>query len=214
MTDNLFERMAQSVIDGEPEQAQELAEQALARKIDPLEAIQSGYTAGMNFLGKQFGAGECYLPDLLGGAEAMKAGLQVLEPELVKRGEAREIRGRVVIGTVAGDIHEIGKSLVAMMLTANGYEVHDLGVNVKPEVFIQTVTDTKANVLCLSALLTTTMVGQRQVIQALSQAGLRERVKVLVGGAPVTAKWAHDVGADGYAENAQGAVALLERLLA
>ncbi len=213
MTDELFEQMAQSVIDGELEAAKALAQRAVAENIDPLDAINRGYTTGMNHLGTAFGAGECYLPDLLGGAEAMKAAMGVLEPELTKKGEKRELRGRVVIGTVFGDIHEIGKSLVAIMLTANGFEVHDLGVNVKPERFVQEVRAVDANVVCLSALLTTTMMGQRQVIESLKKEGLREQVKVLVGGAPVTAKWAHDIGADGYAENAQGAVSAALRLV-
>ncbi len=213
MSQDLFKSMAQAVIDGEPEAAEALAQQALAEKVDPLEAINQGYTAGMNYLGKQFAAGEAYLPDLLGGAEAMKAALAILEPELTKRGEVRETRGRVVIGTVFGDIHEIGKTLVAMMLTANGFEVFDLGVNVKPEAFVKKIGEVNANVLCLSALLTTTMVGQRQVIESLKQAGVRDRVKVLVGGAPVTAKWAKDIGADGYAESAQGAVTTALKLV-
>ncbi len=213
MADELFEQMAQAVIEGEPEAARALAQRAVAENIDPLEAINRGYTAGMNHLGKSFGAGECYLPDLLGGAEAMKAAMAVLEPELTKKGEKRELRGRVVIGTVYGDIHEIGKSLVAIMLTANGFEVHDLGVNVKPEAFVNKVRAVDANVVCLSALLTTTMMGQRQVIDLLKREELRDRVKVLVGGAPVTAKWANDIGADGYAENAQGAVSAAIKLV-
>ncbi|MGB8647085.1 MAG: corrinoid protein [Anaerolineae bacterium] len=213
MSQDLFERMAQAVIEGEPDEAQALARTAVAEGVDPLAAINRGYTAGMNHLGQAFGKGECYLPDLLAGAEAMKRALKILEPELVNRGEKRETRGRVVIGTVAGDIHEIGKSLVGILLTANGFEVHDLGVNVKPETFVSKVRELNANVLCLSALLTTTMVGQRQVIESLKQAGVRDRVKVLVGGAPVTPKWATDIGADGYAENAQGAVDAVTRLL-
>lgn len=212
MSQELYERMAQSVIEGEPEQAQALAGQALAENLDPLEAINNGYTAGMNHLGLQFAAGESYLPDLLAGAEAMKAAMRILEPELIKKGEAREIKGRVVIGTVFGDIHEIGKSLVAIMLSANGFEVHDLGVSVKPEIFIAKVREFDANLLCMSALLTTTMMGQRQVVQALKQAGLRDRVKVMVGGAPVTSKWASEIGADGFAENAAGAVQVATQL--
>jgi methylmalonyl-CoA mutase cobalamin-binding domain/chain len=126
---------------------------------------------------------------------------------------AHEIRGRVVIGTVQGDIHEIGKSLVATMLTANGFDVYDLGVNVKPEAFMDKVREVDATLLCLSALLTTTMMGQPRVIQALSEAGIRDRAQVLVGGAPVTQAWADEIGADGYAENAAGAVAVANKLL-
>lgn len=209
----LFDRMAQSVIEGEPEEAAALAQLAIAEKIDPLEAIGRGYTLGINSVGKMFSSGECYLPDLIRGGEAMKAALQILEPELKRSGQQREIRGRVVIGTVQGDIHEIGKSLVAAMLAANGFEVYDLGVNVKPDTFINKVREIDATMLCLSALLTTTMMGQRSVIRALSEAGIRDRVKVLVGGAPVTQAWAAEIGADGFAENAAGAVLAAAKLL-
>jgi corrinoid protein of di/trimethylamine methyltransferase len=209
----LYNRMAQSVIEGEPEEAANLARQAVAENMDPLEAINQGYTVGINYVGKMFGSGECYLPDLIRGGEAIKAALAVLQPELAKGGKQREIRGRVVIGTVEGDIHEIGKSLVATMLAANGYEVYDLGVNVKPEAFMGKLREANATLLCLSALLTTTMLGQRHVIQALSEAGIRDRAKVLVGGAPVTQAWADEIGADGYAENAAGAVVAADKLL-
>ncbi len=213
MGQELYAQMAQSVIEGEPEQAQLLARRALDARVDPLEAITLGYTAGLSHLGQAFGQGECYLPDLLAGAEAVKRAMRILEPELIARGEKRSSRGRVVIGTVSGDIHEIGKSLVGILLTANGYEVHDLGVNVKPEAFVNKVREVDANVLCLSALLTTTMIGQRKVIESLREESLRDRLKVLVGGAPVTQKWANDIGADGYAENAQGAVDLINKLI-
>jgi trimethylamine corrinoid protein len=209
----LFNRMAKSVVEGEPEEAAALARQAIAEKVDPLEAINRGYTLGINSVGKMYSSGECYLPDLIRGGEAMKAALHILEPELKKGGQQREIKGRVVIGTVEGDIHEIGKSLVAAMLSANGFEVYDLGVNVKPETFIRQVRDVDGTLLCLSALLTTTMMGQRTVIQSLNEAGIRERVRVLVGGAPVTKAWAEEIGADGYAENAAGAVLAANRLL-
>jgi corrinoid protein of di/trimethylamine methyltransferase len=209
----LFNRMAQSVVEGEPEEAAALARQAMAEKMDPLEAIHRGYTVGINSVGKMYSSGECYLPDLIRGGEAMKAALQVLEPELKKGGQEREIKGRVVIGTVQGDIHEIGKSLVAAMLSANGFEVYDLGVNVKPETFIAQVQAVNATLLCLSALLTTTMMGQRSVIQGLREAGIRDQVKVLVGGAPVTQAWAKEIGADGYAENAAGAVLAADKLV-
>jgi corrinoid protein of di/trimethylamine methyltransferase len=209
----LFNRMAQSVIEGEPEHAAAYARQAIAENVDPLDAINQGYTVGINYVGKMFGSGECYLPDLIRGGEAIKAALSVLQPELVKSGKQREIRGRVVIGTVQGDIHEIGKSLVATMLAANGYEVYDLGVNVKPESFMEKLREVDATLLCLSALLTTTMMGQRHVIQALNEAGIRDRAKVMVGGAPVTQAWADEIGADGYAENAAGAVVVANKLL-
>jgi dimethylamine corrinoid protein len=147
-------------------------------------------------------------------ANAMKQAMAVLEPELHARQQEIKVAGTVVIGTVAGDIHEIGKSLVATMLSANGFEVHDLGVDVAVETFVDTVRETGANLLGMSALLTTTKVAQQEVIEALMQAGLREQVIVLVGGAPVTQEWAARIGADGYAEDALGAVRVAHELLA
>jgi methylmalonyl-CoA mutase cobalamin-binding domain/chain len=149
----------------------------------------------------------------MAAALAMQKAIAILEPEMVARSVQREVLGRVVIGTVKGDIHEIGKNLVGMMLMANGFEVHDLGVNVTPEQFVEKVREVDANVVGMSALLTTTMVGQRAVIQALSDAGLRDRVKVIIGGAPVTRTWADEIGADGYSEDAAGAVTLTLTLL-
>ena len=144
----------------------------------------------------------------------MKQAMAVLEPELKARRQQLKSAGGVVIGTVRGDIHEIGKSLVATMLAANGFEVHDLGVDVPVEKFVDTVQQTGAILVGLSALLTTTMSGQKTVIEALKAAGLRDRVRVMVGGAPVTQKWAHDIGADGYAQDAVAAVDLATRLVA
>jgi trimethylamine corrinoid protein len=153
------------------------------------------------------------LPDLVRAGAAMKAALQVLEPELLRRGQARDAQGTVVVGTVQGDIHEIGKNLVAAMLTANGFRVYDLGVDVPVESFVAKAKEVGADLVGLSALLTTTMLGQRRVIEALEQAGLRPRVKVLVGGAPVTREWASQIGADGFSEDAMGAVIEARRLV-
>jgi methylmalonyl-CoA mutase cobalamin-binding domain/chain len=144
----------------------------------------------------------------------MQRALAVLEPELKAAAVERTVAGRVVIGTVAGDIHEIGKNLVGMLLSTSGFEVHDLGVNVAPERFVEAAREHNADIVGLSALLTTTMTGQRTVIEALVAAGLRPRVKVMVGGAPVTGQWAADIGADGYSEDAMGAVELAKRLVA
>jgi len=146
-------------------------------------------------------------------ARAMQKAIAILEPEMARQSQTRHVVGRVVIGTVKGDIHEIGKNLVGMMLMANGFEVYDLGVNVTPEQFVEKVREVDANVVGMSALLTTTMVGQRAVIKALSDAGLRDTVKVIVGGAPVTRTWADDIGADGYSEDAAGAVTVTRTLL-
>jgi len=213
MTEELFTAMRQSVIDGDPDAAMDLATEALAAGVDPIAAIDEGYVPGIRLVGEQFRSGEMFLPDMMAAAVAMQKALVILEPEMLARSVQREVLGRVVIGTVKGDIHEIGKNLVGMMLMANGFEVHDLGVNVTPEQFVEKVREVDANVVGMSALLTTTMVGQRAVIQALSDAGLRDGVKVIVGGAPVTRTWADEIGADGYSEDAAGAVTLTLTLL-
>jgi corrinoid protein of di/trimethylamine methyltransferase len=212
-TDELYQAMSQSVIEGEPEQAEELAQKAVSLGLDPLEVIDHGYTYGMNVLGERFAQGEVFLPHLVMGGEAMKAAIAVLEPELAKRQQQRQVLGKVVIGTVAGDIHEIGKSLVATMLSANGFQVFDLGVDVPVSTFVEKAVEVEADIVGLSALLTTTMLNQGKVIESFQEAGLREKVRIIVGGAPVSQSWAEEIGADGYSENAVGAVALAKGLM-
>lgn len=213
MHEALFAAMRQSVIDGEPAIVEKLAREALALGIDPLDAINKGFVEGVNFVGEQFGAGEMFLPDLVMAGEAMKMAVSVLEPEMKRRGSQRANLGTVVLGTVKGDIHEIGKTLVMTMLSASGFQVHDLGVDVPAEKFIAKVREVNADIVGLSALLTTTMPGQRLVIDALVAEGLRAKVKVMVGGAPVSHAWAREIGADGYGEDAMAAVALAKRLV-
>ena len=213
MSDELFKKMAQAVIDGEAEDAEALAQQVLDGGIDPLDAINKGFTAGMDVVGELYSTGEYFLPDLIMGGEAMKAALAVLEPALQAAGQAREVLGKVVLGTVKGDIHEIGKSLVGSMLSANGFEVYDLGIDVESEVFVAKAREYDADIVALSALLTTTMLHQRDVIEHLSEAGLRDHVKVMVGGSPVTPDWANRIGADGFAEDAANAVVVAKKLM-
>jgi corrinoid protein of di/trimethylamine methyltransferase len=213
MSKELFEALAQSIIDGEDEDAAGLAQQVIDQNIDPLEAINQGYVAGLDEVGEQYSRGEMFLPDLVLAAEAMKAAMAVLEPELARRGAARSVLGKVVIGTVDGDIHDIGKTLVATMLSANGFKVYDMGVNVPIQKFIDKINEVDANLVGLSALLTTTMVKQRAMIETLQEAGLRDKVQVIVGGAPVTRSWAEEIGADGYSEDAIGAVAVARQLM-
>ena len=208
-----LKQLREAVILGEPDQARELAAQALEAGVVPLTAIEQALNPGMQVVGDRFERGEYFIPDLVMAAEAMKAAMTVLEPVLVARHEQRQVAGTVVIGTVEGDIHEIGKSLVGTMLAAAGFQVYDLGVDVPAGEFVEQVQETRANVVGLSALLTTTMRNQEVVIEALKEAGLREQVQVIIGGAPTSPEWAQTIGADAYAENANEAVAVVRELL-
>ncbi len=206
-------QLTQSIVDGEPEQATELTRKALAAGFEPMTIIDEGLVPGMNIVGEKFACGDYFLPNLIFSANGMQEAMKILEPELLERQQTVRSAGKVVIGTVRGDIHEIGKSLVATMLSANGFQVFDLGVDVPIDDLIAKVKETEADLVGLSALLTTTMSVQAEVIEALKKAGLRERVKVMVGGAPVTRSWAEEIGADGYAEDAIGAVELAKKLM-
>ena len=208
-----LKQLQEAVILGEPDQARELAAQVLEAGIVPLAAIEEALNPGMQIIGDRFERGECFIPDLMMAAEAMKGAMAVFEPALTARQEQRQVLGTVVIGTVEGDIHEIGKSLVATMLSAAGFQVHDLGVDVPAGEFVERVQETGANVVGLSALLTTTMRNQEAVIEALKEAGLREQVLVIIGGAPTSPEWAETIGADAYAENANEAVGVVKQLI-
>ena len=208
-----FAAMRQSIVDGAPETAGELARQALADGIAPLEIIDHGFVPGMTEVGEQFAQHRMFLPDMLASAEAMKAAMSVLEPELKRQGAQRPTAGTVILGTTKGDIHEIGKTLVGTLLTANGFSVHDLGVDVPSEKFAAKARELGADIIGISALLTTTMRGQKTVIETLQREGLRASVKVIVGGAPVSRRWAEEIGADGYAKDAVSAVTLVKGLI-
>ena len=213
MPSELLAAMRQSIIDGAPDRAAELARAALHDGVAALTAIDDGYVPGMAEVGEQFAKRKMFLPDMLASAEAMKAAMHILVPELERHGGERPRAGIVVLGTTKGDIHEIGKTLVGTLLVANGFEVHDLGVDVSSEKFAAKVREVNADVIGISALLTTTMQGQRTVIENLSREGLRTKVKVIVGGAPVTKRWADEIGADGYAKDAMSAVVLVKELV-
>ena len=213
MSEEMFKKMAASIIDGDADAAIALAKESVASGMDPLDAITKGFVIGVNTVGEAFGRGESFLPELVMAGEAMKSAVTALDPEMKKRGTQRKMLGKVVIATVEGDIHEIGKSLVATMLSASGFEVYDLGVDTSSEKIIGKALEVNADIIAMSALLTTTMVKQREVIEELEKEGLRNKVKVMVGGAPVTRDWVTTIGADGYSEDAIGAVMLAKQLM-
>jgi corrinoid protein of di/trimethylamine methyltransferase len=213
MSEEMYKEMAQSIIDGDSDLSAELAQKAIAMNMHPLDAITKGFVVGVTYIGDQFGKGEAFLPELVMAGEAMKSAVAVLEPELMKLGQAREMLGRVVLATVEGDIHEIGKTLVGTMLSASGFEVIDLGVDQPADKIIGKALEVNANLIGMSALLTTTMVRQREVIEELDKEGLRPRIKVMVGGAPITKDWVDKIKADGYSEDAIGAVKVAKELV-
>ena len=213
MHEKLFQEMAQSIIDGEDELAAELAQKSIDLGIDPLDAINKGFVLGVNHVGDEFSCGNAFLPELVMAGEAMKAAIAILEPELNRRGSKRDILGKIVIATVEGDIHDIGKTLVGTMMAAAGFEVFDLGVDVPIMEIIQKAREVDADLIGVSALLTTTMVKQRDVVEAVEDIGLAGKLKVMVGGAPVTRNWMEEIGADGYSEDAIGAIAVAKELM-
>ena len=212
MSEELFAKLSQAVIDGESEEAEALVGQALEQGADPLECINEGLMKGIERVGELFADGSFFLPELIQGAAAMKGALDMLEPKLIGD-QKREAAGKVVLGTVAGDQHEIGKTLVGTMLTANGFDVVDIGVDKKAEEFVAAIETSNANLVGASALLTTTLVEQKRLIDTIVEAGLRDKVKVMVGGAPVTESFAKEIGADGYANDAISAVDVARALM-
>lgn len=204
--EELFNDIRKAIVDGDKPRAQELARYAIRSGVDLNEVIDKGYVPGIQAVGELWEKGDYFLPELITSAECMKAAMDILQPEMAKANIKSRSLGKVVIGTVEGDIHDIGKNLVASMLQANGFEVFDLGADVKLERFIEKAEAENADIICLSALLTTTMLNQKRFIEMLRQKGFYGKYKVLVGGAPATRKWADDIGAQGYAENAALAV--------
>jgi corrinoid protein of di/trimethylamine methyltransferase len=201
------------VIEGNSEAAKKWTTEALNAKLDPLEAVEKGLAKGLREVGRKFEAGEMFLMQLILSGEAMKTGLEVLKPEMLRQKKQLAASGKFLIGTVEGDIHDIGKSIVAAMLTAEGFDVVDIGVDIPDRVFVEKTKELEPDILGLSALMTTTRTKQMDVIQALKQAGSRNAVKVMVGGATVTPEWAQQIGADGYAEDAIDATKKARQLL-
>lgn len=211
--DDLLIALSGAVARGDALQARQLAELGATYHVNPISLIEHGLRPGMDIVGENFEEGVCYLPELVMSGEAMKAALAVLEPLLCEQRQVYPVAGTVVLGTVLGDIHDIGKSLVGTMLTAAGFDVVDLGVNVPTARFVQAVGDTHADIVAISALLTTTMANQQRIVEALDANGLRPRCKVLIGGAPTNAGWAQQIGADAYGATASDAVRIARRLL-
>jgi 5-methyltetrahydrofolate--homocysteine methyltransferase len=200
-----------AILNGDLKAAVAATREALAEQVDPLVLVQNHMVPAMDEVGRRFECEEYFVPELLLSARAMKGSLELIRPLLAAKGA--EPVGRVVIGTVKGDLHDIGKNLVASMLEGGGFEVIDLGSDVAPEKFAQAVQERDANIVCLSALLTVTMPGMKTTLETLKNAGVRDRIKVLIGGAPVTQQYADEIGADGYGQNATAAVQLARRLV-
>ncbi len=212
-SNGLTEKIKKAIIEGNRKDAEELAKEAVRKKLNLMKIIEDGYIQGIQKVGELWEKGEYFLPELITSAECMKGAMGILEPELKKEKIKARFKGKIIIGTVEGDIHDIGKNLVAGMLAANGFEVIDLGADVRPETFIEKASEEKADFICLSALLTTTMLGQKKIIELAKEKKVRDKFKILVGGAPVSQKWADDIGADGYGENAMAAVKVAKKII-
>ena len=213
MSDELIKKMKDAINNYDKDQAIAVANEVLESGMDPLEAIEKGFATAIREIGEKFENMEVFLPQLVTGAEAMTEGVAVLNNALLAQGKKIKQKGVLVIGTVEGDIHDIGKTIVIALLRAAGYQVHDLGKDVPIPTFIERAKSVKADVIGLSALLSTTMVRQGEVIEFLKQQGIRDQFKVIVGGAPVSEKWAQQIGADGYARDATRAVKVVNELL-
>lgn len=210
----IFEEIKEAIIDGDEELAVELAEKVVAEKIDPVQAVQLGFIKGIEEVGKSWTNGEAFLPDVMMAADAMKAGMDVLE-DVLAAGEGEgtyEDKGKIILGTVDGDIHDIGKNIVGALLTAAGFKVYDIGTDQKAENFVQKADEVGAKILAASSLLTTTMKSQKVLIEYLNDQNIRDHYKVIIGGGPTSKKWGNEIGADGWAETADEAVELCKQL--
>lgn len=209
----LLDKIYNSVLEGNKEEVKKLAQHSVRSGYDPYLVINRGLIKGIGKLGELWEEGSCFLPELVLGAEAVKTGISVLQKNIFKDSPSKKSLPRIIIGTIEGDIHDIGKTLVATMLSANGFEVIDLGVDVKSEVFVNMTKKYQPKFLCISSLLTTTMQNEVKVIEGLKKANLRKKLKVMVGGAPASQDWADEIGADFYGENAISAVRIAQKEL-
>jgi corrinoid protein of di/trimethylamine methyltransferase len=213
MKEEILSRLMNAVLNYDVDEAVKAAKEAVEKGVDPVDAIEEGLAKGVRIVGERFGAGEVFLTELAIAAEAMKQAVAVLEPVISKSAKEKKTLGKVVIGTVEGDIHDIGKSIVGTMLMVAGFEVVDLGVDVPTEKFVEKAKEVKPEIVGLSALMTTTMVKMADVIKALEREGLREKVKVIIGGAPTSKEWAEEIGADGHGGDAMEAVEVTKKLI-
>lgn len=213
-SDEIFKTLQDAIANLDQDNAITAAKQVIDNGIEPLAAIENGLSPGMVIIGDKFNSGECYLPELIYAAKAFNAAMSVLEPEIIKTGAQREKLGIIVIGTVKGDIHNIGKDILAMLFKTRGFEVHNLGESVPVSTFINKAIENNADIIAMSALLTTTIPAQREVISMLKERGIRDQFRVMVGGGAATQKWADEIAADGYAETAEGGVRVAAELLA
>ena len=203
---NIFEEMEQAIIDGDEELCTSLAQKTIEEDIDAAEAIEKGFAKGMRVLGDRFESGECFLPELLTAEDAMNAAMEILKPKIEESQAQKDKRGKVVIGTIQGDVHDIGKNIVKLFMSVAGFEVIDVGRDVPVRTFIQTAQKENADIIAASALMTTTMVYMPELIKQLKEMGIREQFKVMIGGAPVIKSWAKEVGSDGYGLTGKEAV--------
>ena len=207
-------RIAEAILEFDEEKLLKEVKEALDSGLDPVKVLEEGVAAGLRKVGELFEKGELFLMHVVVAAEAAKKAIEeLIEPKIMEKGEKRKGLGKVVIGTVAGDIHDIGKNIVAAMLTAAGFEVYDLGKDVPVEKFIEKAREVQADIIAASALLSTSMPVQREIVKALEEASLKGRIKVMVGGAPVTEEWAREIGADGYGADAVEAVEVAKKLV-
>lgn len=207
----VLQELANAIISGKMTDTEKLVQQALDANIPVQDVLNKGMIAGMDVVGQKFKNNEFYVPEVLIAARAMKAGMKILKPKLAESGV--EPIARLALGTVKGDLHDIGKNLVAMMLEGAGFEIIDLGVDVAPEKYLAAIKEKQVKLIGMSALLTTTMLNMKATIEALKSSGLRDSVKVIIGGAPVTQSYADEIGADGYAADAATAVSVVKQLL-
>lgn len=209
----LYRKMYDAVLIGDKEASVELAKESIKMELDPRKTIEDGYTPGIDRVGDLWEEGEYFLPELVMAAEAMKAAIKTLKPEMERKKESTPNIGTVIMGTVEGDIHDIGKTLVSSLLSAAGFKVIDLGADVPNDKFVEEAKKHEADIIGMSALLTTTMVNQKKVIEKLNKEGIRNRFKVIVGGAPISKKWGNDIGADYAPMSAMEAVKVAKELM-